>query len=72
VAIVARPAKPGDRTHRVQPGESLWAIAADLLGTSATPARIAREVHRMWTLNASRIATGNPDLLMTGTVLELR
>jgi len=53
-------------------GESLWAIANDLLGAEATPAEVAREVHRLWQLNRNRIGTGDPDLLMTGTTLVLR
>lgn len=58
--------------HTVRPGESLWAIASDLLGPNASPAKIAREVHRLWTMNADRIATGDPDLLIVGTRLRLR
>jgi len=65
-------ATSGDRTHAVLPGESLWTIAADLLGNGATPARVAREVHRLWQLNRDRIGTGDPDLLMVGTRLDLR
>lgn len=66
------PAKPGDRSHTVNPGESLWSIASDHLGPGAQPARIAREVHRLWNVNKDRIATGDPDLLMIGTRLRLR
>jgi Tfp pilus assembly protein FimV len=65
-------AKPGDRTHTVLPGESLWTIAANLLGSDASTAKVAREVHRLWQLNRDRIATGDPDLLMVGTRLDLR
>jgi nucleoid-associated protein YgaU len=65
-------AGPGDRTHRVHAGESLWSIASDMLGPNASPARIAREVHRLWHLNQARIRTGRPDLLMIGTTLRLR
>lgn len=65
-------AKPGDRTHRVHPGESLWSIARDVLGSGASPADIAREVHRLWQLNSERIRTGSPDLVMVGTTLKLR
>ena len=65
-------AKPGDRIHRVHAGESLWSIASDMLGASASPARIAVEVHRLWQLNRERIATGKPDLLMVGTTLRLQ
>jgi LysM domain len=65
-------AKPGDRVHVVVAGESLWSIARDVLGGNAAPARVAREVNRLWELNRERIATGNPDLLMVGTELRLR
>jgi hypothetical protein len=67
-----RVARPGDRTHTVLAGESLWAIATDLLGADATPASVAREVNRLWQLNEDQIATGDPDLLMVGTRLTLR
>ncbi len=72
VVAVSHGAKPGDGTHTVQPGESLWLIASDVLGGDASPARVAREVHRLWQLNRDRIGTGDPDLLMVGTRLELR
>ena len=65
-------AKPGDRTHTVGAGESLWSIASDVLGSDASPARIAREVNRLWGLNRERIGTGDPDLVMAGTTLRLR
>lgn len=35
-------------------------------------AKIAQEVQRLWRLNASRIGTGDPDLLPVGIVLRLR
>ena len=65
-------AAPGDRFHVVRPAESLWSIAADLLGERATVPRIAREVNRLWGLNDDRIGTGRPDLLFAGTRLRLR
>ena len=65
-------AAPGDRFHTVQRGESLWSIASDMLGGDASVARVAREVNRLWELNADRIATGSPDLLFAGTRLRLR
>lgn len=67
--------KPLDRNARfyvVQPGDSLWSIAKRLVGTDASPARVARAVNRLWSLNRDRIATGDPDLLMVGTRLDLR
>jgi LysM domain len=61
-----------NRFYVVQPGDSLWSIAKRLLGSNASPAGIAREVNRLWSLNRDRIATGDPDLLMVGTRLDLR
>ncbi len=56
----------------VRPGDCLWAIAAELLPPSTGNAGIAQEVQRLWQLNATRIGTGDPDLLMVGTELRLR
>jgi hypothetical protein len=58
-------------TYVVQPGDSLWSIASRLLGQDASTVRIAHEVNRLWKLNRQRIATGDPDLLPAGTMLEL-
>jgi len=62
---------PLGKKHTVKPGESLWSIAAGLAGDDATPANIARIVNRLWTINADRIGTGNPDLVMAGTTLRI-
>ena len=76
VRVVARTsterAAKGKRFHTVKQGESLWSIAADVLGEDAGSARIAREVQRLWELNDERIGTGQPDLLFAGTRLRLR
>jgi hypothetical protein len=61
----------GDRHHVVQPGESLWSIARDVVGHDSSAARVAREVNRLWALNKTRIGTGDPDLLMVDTKLAL-
>ena len=58
-------------TYRVQPGDSLWRIAARHLGTDATTAQTAREVNRLWELNQQRIGTGNPDLIFPGQTLTM-
>jgi len=43
----------------------------DSLRRDASDAQIAREVNRLWELNKTRIATGNPNLLPVGTKLAL-
>jgi hypothetical protein len=55
----------------VGPGDSLWSIARDLLGPKASNAAVASMVDRLWTLNATAIATGSPDLINPGTRLRL-
>jgi hypothetical protein len=63
----------GDRhIHAVRPGESLWSIASRLLGADVSSGAIAIEVRRLWRLNAERIGTGDPDLLIVGVRLRLR
>ena len=61
----------GGRVHVVRSGESLWSIARDQLAPGASPAKVAKQVNALWGLNKQRIATGDPDLLMAGTKLEL-
>jgi hypothetical protein len=73
-ATTGRPAPASPRrgrTHMVVAGECLWSIARTILGPDASDAEIAREVHRLWDLNRSQIATGHPDLLPVGTKLRL-
>jgi hypothetical protein len=61
----------GHHVHTVAPGECLWSIATALLPAGASNAKIAAEVRRLWKLNARRIGTGDPDLLLVGTRLVL-
>lgn len=58
--------------HIVRPGESLWSIATAHLDGAPTPAQVAREVERLWRLNADGIGTGDPDLLLVGQKVRLR
>ena len=60
------------RVHVVQPGESLWTIAENLLGAGSSATRIAAEVARLWELNRERIPSGDPDLIAVGQELRLR
>jgi hypothetical protein len=71
----AQPPEPpavGAPFHIVEAGESLWSIAAALLGPRASTAAVTRQVHRLWKLNEGRIGTGDPNLLPTGVKLRLR
>jgi hypothetical protein len=59
------------KTYVVRAGDSLWLIAKRMLPPNASNAEIARMVNQLWTMNASRIRTGNPNLLGVGVVLAL-
>ena len=61
----------GHDFHTVAPGESLWSIATAVLPPGTGNAEIARKVRRLWQLNAARIGTGQPSLILVGTVLRL-
>jgi hypothetical protein len=64
---------PAQRTpHRVvvQPGDSLWSIAAELLPAGADDGRICADWHRLYRVNRNRIGA-DPDLILPGTVLEV-
>jgi len=72
----ARPASPdqtgktpGDRKHRVRPGETLWGIAARRCG-SERPIDILRltmEIHRL----NRQVIGADPDLILPGQLLSL-
>jgi resuscitation-promoting factor RpfA len=62
---------PSGDAYEVRPGDTLWSIAARLAGEGATAGEIAGIVDQLWGLNADRIGTGSPDLIMAGTVLAL-
>jgi hypothetical protein len=57
--------------HTVASGECLWSIAEGVLPAGASDAEIAAEVSRLWHVNAARIGTGDPNLILVGTVLRL-
>ena len=52
-------------------GESLWLIARARLGLDASVAAIARYVDELWSYNAQRIGTANPDVVLVGVTLVL-
>lgn len=59
-------------SYVVRADDSLWAIAARLLGPAASKAEIASEVNRIWELNKHRIRSGHPNLIGVGERLTLR
>jgi hypothetical protein len=50
----------------VEPGDSLWLIAARRLGPEATDEAIYQEVLAIWRLNARQLGTGDPNLIFPG------
>jgi nucleoid-associated protein YgaU len=54
----------------VQPGDSLWGIAASLAPRAASDATVTRAWHRLYRVNATRIGT-DPDLILPGTRLRV-
>jgi hypothetical protein len=65
------PSIRGHRSYTVAPGDCLWSIAGALLRPGASNAEIAAEVSRLWRMNAATIGTGDPNVLLVGTVLRL-
>jgi hypothetical protein len=67
---------PGKASHepaatiRVGPGDTLWGIAASVLGPDATPVRISRSWQRIYLLNTAAIGP-DPDLIRPGTSLSI-
>jgi hypothetical protein len=55
----------------VRSGDSLWAIARRLVGPEAGNAAVERKLVAIWDLNARRIGTGDPNLIVPGTRLRL-
>jgi len=56
--------------HTVEPGESLWAIAAATLDADSSPAAIATQTSRWYELNRTAIGP-SPDLILAGQVLRV-
>ncbi len=55
----------------VRPGDSLWTIARSRLPAGASDAAIWHEVLAIWHRNAGRIGTGDPNLIFSGTRLQV-
>lgn len=65
------PAVVDGSSYTVRPGDCLWSIAEALLPSGAGNEEIAAEVARLWRTNADRIGTGDPNVILAGTVLKL-
>ena len=59
-----------ERTHTVQPGESLWSVTAGLLPADAGPAQIAQTWPVLYRANVETIGP-NPSLIRPGAVLSI-
>jgi LysM repeat protein len=55
----------------VRAGDSLWQIARDHLGPSASNEAIYRAYTAIWNLNKARIGTGDPNLIFPGQRISL-
>lgn len=55
----------------VRRGESLWSIARQRLGRSASDARVEQEVRRLWSVNSRHIGTRDANLLFPGQTLRV-
>ena len=75
-AVVLRPQvaprPPAAKIYTVQPGDALWPIAARHLAPSSSVAQVAEKVDVLQSLNAGRIASGDPNVLEAGEKLRLR
>jgi hypothetical protein len=60
-----------NRTMVIRPGDSLWAIAQRIVGPRASATAVESKLVAIWNLNASRIGTGDPNLIFPGTRLRL-
>jgi Tfp pilus assembly protein FimV len=68
----AAPARPSTSTYTVRPGDALWRVAERHLARSGSVKEIAKQVQALESLNADRIASGDPDVLEAGEELRLR
>jgi hypothetical protein len=55
----------------VHPGDSLWSIAASIVGPSASGTEINAKLVDIWNMNVKAIKTGDPNLIFPGTRLML-
>jgi Tfp pilus assembly protein FimV len=62
-------AHPSRGAYVVRSGDTLWAVAAELLGADASDAQVAAEVRRLFRLNTGVLAS--PDALVPGVQLQL-
>ena len=55
----------------VRPGDSLWSIARSQLRPGATDPATWHEVVAIWDRNSRRIGAGDPNLIFSGTRLQV-
>ena len=60
-----------DQPYVVRPGDSLWSIARRLRGTMASETTVENTMWAIWSLNAKRLGTADPNLIFPGQRLQL-
>jgi Domain of unknown function (DUF4397) len=65
------PAGGSAGVHVVKSGECLWTIVAHHLGGHPSNAAIAAEVQHVWHMNSSKVASGDPNVILPGLRLQL-
>lgn len=58
-------------TRTVVRGDSMWSIARANLGSDASAPAVARELRRLWALNAGSLGTDDPNLIFPGQTVRL-
>lgn len=59
------------RTLVVRSGDSLWTIARSLLPPGASQSEVQSKLHELWSRNAARIGTGDPNMIFPGQRLTV-
>ncbi|MDQ2897851.1 MAG: LysM domain-containing protein [Actinomycetota bacterium] len=65
-AAVSSHASASSSSVMVKPGDSLWSIARSLVPAGANDAEIEHRLVELWTRNARRIGTNDPNLIFSG------
>jgi hypothetical protein len=62
---------PSRSAFVVAPGDSLWSIARQLVGSRASDTAVENKLVEIWDANRKAIGTGDPNLIFPGTQLHV-